>query len=205
MEDMSTQYQRSSTEVRNLRNQLVEAYNYNDAKLAKAIQDQITSAKTSYFSQIESIKSKYGDVSEAGQKAILEANKAFLTTFTENYKTYYDTKRQLLQDTVTANQELRTQDMFGIQKQDAVLKSVQPRLMTMSTNDIMKFVKDNGLPPSYVDTIEQQQVASVVDGLNNIKGIEAAQIGTKFSNEIFANIQKGMRPMEAVAAVVNSG
>lgn len=204
MEDMATTYQRSWIQIRQLRNQLIEAYNYNDSQLAESIQKQISAAKSSYFSQIESIKDKYGDVSETGQKLILEANKAFLQTFTDNYKTFYDTKRQLLTDMVTANNELRTQEMFTIQKQDAVIKSIQPRLMTMTWADIDRFVKDNNLPPSYVDVLEQQQAATVVDWLNSIKWLEAAQIGSKFTTQILDSIKRWMTPSEAVSNIVNS-
>jgi hypothetical protein len=73
LQDMSTQYERSSEDGRKYIDQLAKAYTYNNANLIEQLNDSIDATKQAYFVAMTSIRTQFGDASVETEKQVKQA------------------------------------------------------------------------------------------------------------------------------------
>lgn len=200
--DLTTNFKRDNVDLSNQRLQLAQTYTYNDWLLQKQLTDAVKEAKNNYFSTVTAIQTKYGTTSIAGAKAIAETTQNFVNQVMDTYKNFGDLKTQNLNNLLSVRDQVIQEETFDITKRQQALNEVKDSLAWYSRAQIMDYVKQKGLPPEYVDLLENQQLTSAVNTLNSLKGAESLQLGSKYSADIKAYLDKWYSANAAINQVL---
>ena len=204
LDDLTSNYERSSQQINQLKIQLANTYTYNNAKLTQSLNDAIANAKNAYMQNVVGLQEKYGLAGLAGQNAIAEATNGFIKTAQDIYNTNFDQQQQLYQELRAQSTAIRQNELQDQQIKKNNFDQFKEVSGTMNRSQVLEYAKRNGLE-SIVNDMYAQQEASIANSLNNIKWLEVAQLGAMFSADIAEGLANNKSPDQIVRGLLQSG